>query len=597
MKRYDLYAHRKYPIIIIIIICIFLIIVKLFIIQIIDKSYKLSAENNTIRKIIQYPERGWIYDRNNTLLVSNQRGHDIMISPYQVESQIDTSFFCEIFQISKSDFLRRIKQAKQYSYYKPSIFIKNIEKNKFADIQEYLYRFKGFFSQPRYIREYNTNSGGNIFGYTSLISYEELLNNKAYDRNDMIGVTGIEKVFETKLKGEKGVQRKIVDVFGKYQGDFQNGKYDTLPKKGQDIKITIDIILQEYAEKLMSNKRGSIVAIEPESGEILCLLSSPSYSPKMFIGKNRSKNFRDLFIHPGKPLYDRSTSALYPPGSIFKLLNALIGLQEKKINPEQLIKCNLGWNYKSRLNIGCHEHKSPLNLNQAIAQSCNAYFCETFIKIIQDSPSKNLDKWKNYIESFGLNQTFQNDLYNEKKGFIPNAKYYDNLYGKKRWGAPTCVSLAIGQDAILMTPIQMANLTATIANKGFYRIPHIVKQDSLVEKMKCLIDSNYFEPVIYGMVNAIEDQYGTAKLGVINDLEIGGKTGTAQNPHGSDHSVFIAFAPISKPKIAIAVFVENGGWGSEMAVPIGSLCIEKYLLKNIQRKKLEDRMIKTKINY
>jgi len=575
-----------------------LIIIKLFLIQIIDKSYKLSAENNTIRKITQYPERGWIYDRDNNLLVSNQRGHDIMITPYQVDHPIDTSFFCEIFQIPKTDFIKKIKQAKKYSHYKSSIFIKNIPKGRFADIQEYLHLFKGFYAQPRYMREYNTNSGGNIFGYTSIISKQELKKNSSYNKHDIIGVTGIEKVYEKQLKGEKGVLRKIVDVYGKYQGSFEDGKYDTLPKKGKDVTLTIDIKLQEYAENLMRNKRGSIVAIEPETGEILCLLSSPSYSPKMFIGKDRSKNFRDLFINPGKPLYDRSTSALYPPGSIFKLVNALIGLQEKKISPATQFHCNKGWDYRSVLHIGCHKHKSPLNLRQAISQSCNAYFCETFMKLIQhNSPHHNLNNWKNYIESFGLNQVFKNDLYNEKAGFIPDSKYYDRLYGKNRWGAPTCISLGIGQDAILMTPIQMANLATIIANKGYYRTPHIVKVDSIAEIKRCLIDSQYFESVIYGMQTAIEGEYGTAKLGKIDRLTMCGKTGTAQNPHGKDHSIFIAFAPKKNPKIAIAVYVENGGWGSEIAVPIGSLCIETYLMNDVERKKLENRIINTEIIY
>jgi len=606
MKRHDFYEYRKYPILIIICGAFLLIIIKLFFIQIIDKSYKLSAENNIIRKIVKYPERGWIYDRNQKLLVSNQRAHDIMVVPYQLTSSIDTLFLCKILGISKSDFIQKMKNAKRNSNYKPSVFLKNMSKDKFADIQEYLHLFKGFYAQTRYVRAYNTASGGNIFGYTSQISIQQLKKNPSYNKNDVIGATGIEKVYETILKGEKGVERKVVDVFGKYQGVFENGKYDTLPKKGKDITLTIDINLQEYAEVLMKNKKGSVVAIEPKTGEILCLLSSPSYDPVMFIGEERSKNFRSLFLDPSKPLYNRSTSALYPPGSIFKIINALIGLQERVINPGTLIKCKTGWNYKSILNIGCHEHPSPLNLRQAIAQSCNAYFCELFTKTINiyKDPSISLNHWQKHVESFGLNQVFQNDLYNEKKGCIPDGKHYDNLYGKKRWGASTCISLGIGQDALLMTPIQMANLAAIIANRGYYKTPHLIKSENknfinydLESHQYCSIDSIYFNYIVYGMQTAIEGQYGTAQSAKLNEITICGKTGTAQNPHGKDHSIFIAFAPKKNPQIALVVYVENGGWGSELAAPLGSLCIEKYLFGKTNRSTLEEKIINTHIKY
>ncbi|MBL31790.1 MAG: penicillin-binding protein 2 [Flavobacteriales bacterium] len=608
MRKYDFYTHRKYSVIILVCVAFLFIIIKLFSIQILNQSYKLSAQNNVIRKIIKYPERGWIYDRNNELLVSNQIAHDIMIVPYQVSSQIDTLLFCDIFKISIEDFEKKIKSAKKYSYYKPSIFLKGIDKQQFADIQENLHFFKGFYPQPKYIREYTTRFGGNIFGYISQITPKLLKENGEYNREDLIGVTGVEKIYEKILKGEKGVERRIVDVFGKQQGAFEDGSYDTLSKPGGDITLTIDMELQKYAEKIMQEKRGSIVAIEPNSGEILCLVSSPSYDPKMFIGNNRGSNFRKLYLDPGKPLYDRSITASYPPGSIFKLINALIGLQEKTLTAGTLFQCNDGWDYKSILHIGCHKHKSPLNLRQAIAQSCNAYFCSTFDDIISKykSSSDGLENWHQHVESFGLNNSFDNNFYIKKSGFIPNAKYYDDIYGKKRWGASTCISLGIGQDALLMTPLQMANIASIIANRGYYKTPHIIKlinhsTDSVdirfSKKIYCSIDSIYFSPVIYGMQTAVDGKYGTAKSGELSNVTICGKTGTAQNPHGEDHSIFIAFAPKINPVIAIAVYVENGGWGSETATPIGSLCIEKYINNEVERKELENKIKNKNVNY
>ncbi|MAQ47501.1 MAG: penicillin-binding protein 2 [Flavobacteriales bacterium] len=604
-RKYDFYVGRKHAILISFCIIFLLIISKLFSIQILNKEYKLSAENNVIRKIIQYPERGWIYDRNQNLLVSNQRAHDIMIVPYQLNPKLDTVLFCNIFDITKEQFVQKLKKVKKYSHYKPSIFLKDISKKKFADIQEKLHLFQGFYAQPKYIRYYHTESGGNIFGYISQVSNEQIKQDRYYISGDLIGVTGLEKSYEKILRGTKGVERKVVDVYGKYQGPFNERNNDTLPIKGKDIVLGLDIQLQEYAELLMKNKRGSVVAIEPNTGEVLCMVSSPSYNPSLFVGEQRNKNYRDLFLDPNKPLYDRSTSALYPPGSIFKLINALIGLQEKNITSGTLFKCNKGWNFKSILHIGCHPHKSPLNLRQSIAQSCNAYFCSTFQKIISSKKNAALgiDNWAKYTKSFGLGQTFDSDLANNKKGLIPNSDYYNKIYGKKRWGASTCISLGIGQDALLMTPVQMANVAVIMANYGYYKTPHLIKnieeglQPILFEKNYCKIESKHFKPVVYGMETAIEGAHGTAKIAKLNNLKICGKTGTAENPHGDDHSIFIAFAPKKNPQIAIAVYVENGGWGSDVAVPIGSLCIEKYINDTISNISLEKKMINLKIKY
>ena len=609
MKNYDFYQNRKHAVIALVFIFFICILIKLFFVQIINSSYKISAENNVIRKIIQYPERGWIYDRNNHLLVSNQRAQDIMIVPYQMEKDLDISLICKTFNISISDFKKRLQAAKKYSNYRPSVFMKGVTKEDFVTIHENLHLFKGFYAQPKYVREYATNSSGNIFGYISQITNSLIKKNPTYTKHDLIGVSGIEKMYEEFLKGEKGVERKVVDVFGKYQGSFQEGRYDTLAKSGKDIQLTIDFELQRYAEKLMSKKRGSVVAIEPSSGEILTLVSSPTFDSSLFLGEKRGENFRKLYLDPGKPLYNRAISAAYPPGSIFKLINALIALQENQITPGTLFKCNQGWNYKSSLHVGCHKHKSPLNLRQAIAQSCNAYFCSTFQRIInkKKTSSEGLNNWHNHAASFGLNTIFNNDFYNNKHGFLPTSQYYDKMYGTNRWRSSTCISLGIGQDAILMTPIQMANIAAIIANRGYYKLPHIIKKINNIPaieinkdfntKKYCSIEPQYFKAVIYGMQTAVEGKYGTAPKAKISDITICGKTGTAQNPHGDDHSIFIAFAPKNNPQIAIAVYVENGGWGSDIAAPIASLCIEKYINKKISREILENTIISKNINY
>jgi len=607
MGKYDLHTNRKYTIIVFMVICFILITGKLFYIQIIDESYKLSAENNTLRKKINYPERGLIYDRNNHLLVSNIKTYDIMIIPKQVAKDIDTIAFCNNFNLSQTDFRNKLKNAKKKSTYKPVIFIKGLTEEEYAPIYIHLHKYKGFFAQPRYIRDYSTQNGGNIFGYISKISSHQLNQNTEYDRNDFVGITGIEKKYETVLKGEKGSEWTKVNVRGEETGNYQEGIYDILAKSGTDIHISIDIALQEYAEKLMSKKRGSIVAIEPNSGEILCLVSSPSYDPALLIPNNqRTENYTNLDSDPAKPLYNRATHANYPPGSIFKLINALIGLHEREIDRITAFECKEGWRF-NQLKIGCHEHRSPLKLNDAIAQSCNAYFCSTFQKMISNKNNSyhKLNNWNKHVTSFGLNKHFETDL-NNKKGFIPDGNFYNNIYGPKRWGASTCISLSIGQGEIVMTPLQMANLAAIIANRGYYTTPHIIKkinnstQDinlSFFEKKYCTIDSNYFNTIITGMKNAVEGKNGTATIAKINDITICGKTGTAENSGTEDHSIFIAFAPLKNPKIAICVYVENGGWGSDVAAPIASLCIEKYINKNIKRKWLEEKMIIKNIIY
>lgn len=608
MVKYDLYTNRKYTITIFIVILFVLIIAKLFYIQIIDESYKMSAENNTLRQKVNYPERGLIYDRNNNLLVANIKAYDIMIIPKQVDKNIDTIAFCKDFNLSQNKFKEKLINAKKNSNYKPFIFIKGLTEEEFAPIYVHLHKYKGFFAQPRYIREYHTKHGGNIFGFISKISSEKLKKNTNYHKEDFIGTDGLEKQYENILKGEKGEKWYEVNVYGQETGSYQERKYDLPAQPGSNIQISIDINLQEYAEKIMSGKRGSIVAIEPNSGEILCLASSPSYDPYLLIpNKKRSENYKILKNNPGLPLWNRSTYAPYPPGSIFKLINALIGLQENEINPNTVFKCEDGWNFKKRLNIGCHEHDSPLNLNQAIAQSCNAYFCSTFQRIMshKSTPASSLDNWNKHVNSFGLNENFKNDVSNKARA-IPNSNYYNKKYGKNKWSSSYIISLGIGQGELIMNPLQMANLAAIIANQGYYKTPHIIKEINgstkninplFYEKKYCTIDSIYFKPIIEGMQTVVEGKHGTAKIAKINNITICGKTGTAENSSGKDHSIFIAFAPKKNPKIAICVYVENGGWGSDLAAPIASLCIEKYINKEIVREQLEKKMIYKNIKY
>ncbi len=568
-----------------------ILIISLIKIQLLDDSYKMSAENNFIKAVNIYPERGYIYDRNGILLVSNQRAYDLMVIPRQVK-KLDTLNFCQIVGIEKQVFEKKISKAVKYSKHRPSILIKEVSKKTAAQLQEKLYEFPGFYLQERTMRDYPEHSGGNILGYVSQVPDYILKKNKYYQKNDNYGMKGVENSYEEELRGSRGIKYLIRDVWNQTKGSFENGKYDSLAISGKDLELSIDIQLQKYAEKLMENKKGSIVAIEPSSGEILTLVSSPSYDPNLLVGRSRSKNYNRMYKNKDKPLFDRSISGLYPPGSTFKLLNALIGLQEKVIYPGSSFSCDEGWRFSEKLKIGCHEHSSPLNLAESIAQSCNAYYCKTFKKIIEKYPTaeEGYNNWRNHILSFGLGNFLNNDLYTGRKGRVPSVDFYNRQYGKKRWKAPTVISLSIGQDALVASPIQMANMCAAIANRGYYYTPHIVRKinhvsitDSTYTTPKYTsIDEKYFNPIIKGMERVYTSKYGTAKSARIKNISLCGKTGTAENPHGDDHSIFIAFAPINEPKIALAVYVENGGWGSTWAAPIASLIIAKYLTGEVQ---------------
>ena len=569
---------------------------RLINIQIIDSSYKLSANNNVIKAVKLYPERGYIYDRNGTLLVSNQRAFDLMVIPRQVK-KMDTLTFCRIIDIEKDYFDNQLKKAIRYSRNRSSIFIKEVSKQTASKIQEQLYQFSGFYLQERTMREYPEKSAAHLLGYVSQVPDYILKKNDYYKKNDNYGMTGVENSYEKELRGTQGVKYVIRDVWNAPKGSFQNGKYDSIAVNGKDLELTIDNELQKYAEQLMQNKKGSIVAIEPGTGEILALVSSPYYDPNLLIGRSRSPNFNRMYKDANKPLFDRSLLAEYPPGSTFKLLNALIGLQEDVIYSGTRFSCDMGWRFSPKLKIGCHAHDSPLNLTESIAQSCNAYYCNTFRRIIEkyNNAEKGYDNWRNHILSFGLGNFLNNDLYTGRKGRVPSVDFYNRQYGKKRWKAPTVISLAIGQDALVVSPIQMANMCAAIANRGYYFTPHVVRKiggkaltDSTYTVAKqTSIDEKHFKTIIHGMEKVYTGKYGTAKTAQVKNIEICGKTGTAENPHGEDHSIFIAFAPKDKPQIAIAVYIENGGWGSTWAAPIASLIIEKYLTGQVNNTERE----------
>ena len=573
-----------------------LLLISLFRIQVVDDSYKLSADNNVIKAVTIYPERGYIYDRNGELLVTNQRAYDLMVTPRQVK-EMDTLNFCRIIDIKKEYFDRQFAKALRYSSYRASIFIKEISKQTAAQLQERLYEFPGFYLQERTMREYPQQSAAHVLGYVSQVPDYILKKNDHYKKNDNFGMTGVENSYEKELRGTQGIQYLIRDVWNRSKGNFQDGKYDSLAVNGKDLELSIDIKLQKYAEQLIQNKKGSIVAIEPSTGEILSLVSSPYYDPNLLIGRSRSPNFNRMYKDENKPLFDRSLLAEYPPGSTFKLLNALIGLQEDVIYAGTRFSCDQGWRFSPKLKIGCHAHNSPLNLTESIAQSCNAYYCYTFRRIIEKYPTaeEGYNNWRNHILSFGLGDFLNNDLYTGRKGRVPSVEFYNHQYGKKRWKAPTVISLSIGQDALVVSPIQMANMSAAIANRGHYYTPHIVRKingEPLADSTYTIpkhtsIDKKHFKTIVNGMEKTFTSKRGTAKTARVKNIEICGKTGTAENPHGEDHSIFIAFAPKDNPQIAIAVYVENAGWGSTWAAPIASLMIEKYLTDQVSNTNLE----------
>lgn len=605
MKKYE---NRTYIIGGFFGLVILIFIIRLFSIQVIDDSFKTSSENNVIRKQTDYPRRGLIYDRNKELIVYNEAAYDLMITPKQA-TFLDTALICSLLEIDSLNLIKRIEKARNYSMYKASVLMKQISVETYTKLQENMFLMPGFFVQTRTLRKYPYSTASHLLGYVGEVNQRIVKSNPYYKEGDYIGVSGIEKAYEDKLRGQKGVKLLLKDVHNNIKGSFNDGKFDIKSKPGKDLQSSIDIFLQNYGESLMKNKRGSIVALEPSTGEILCLVSSPNYDPNILVGRKRSENYLILNEDTiNKPLFNRASLAQYPPGSTFKLINALIGLQEKVIYSGSKFNCDEGYVYgEEKRKMKCHPHRSPLNLIESISNSCNAYFCNVYRAIIEKYPNtyEGYDVWRNYVTSFGLGNWLNNDLPTGQKGFVPTPNFYDRIYGKNRWKSLTNLSLSIGQDALLTTPIQMANMTAAIANRGYYYTPHIVKSienDSIDDRfrkpIRTIVDSSLFEIVIKGMQEVVEDEeLGTSNIAKMENFTVCGKTGTAQNPHGEDHSIFIGFAPKDNPKIALAVYVENGGWGSTWAVPIASLMIEKYLNDTIERDWLEKKIVEGVIEY
>lgn len=589
----------------IIFIVAILLVIRLFYLQVIDDTLKLKSDNNAIKKLYEYPERGYIYDRNNKLLVANQPSYDIMVIPKDVKD-LDTTEFCSLLNITKEDFIKKIEKAKVYSPRLPSVFLAQLNKKEYAAFQEMQRKFNGFYIQKRSLRDYQVAFGANVFGFITQVNEGIIAKNKYYNSGDLIGRQGVEESYEDILRGIKGIKYIQKDKYNRDIGSYKEGRFDTIAVQGKDITLTLDAELQKYGEELMINKRGGIVAIEPSTGEILALVTAPSYDPAILVGRQRSKNYTMLYHDSiAKPLYDRGLLAEYTPGSPFKILTGLVALQEEVIDENTSFVCHHGFSYAPGRFMRCHDSGVSV-LHNGIYNSCNTYFASIYMKTInkfQSAPA-GVDAWSKHLKSFGLGQFMGYDLPTGKKGSLPTSKTYKKMYPGWGWSSKTIVSNAIGQGEVLMTPIQLANMIATVANRGFYYTPHIIKKikggqidKKFTTKHMTTIDRKHFEPMISGLFDVYN--LGTAHGLNVEGIDICGKTGTAENYtkiNGKrvklqDHSIFVAFAPKDNPKIAIAVFVENGYWGSRWAGPITSLMIEKYIKRKITRKDLEKRML------
>tara|TARA_R110002111_G_scaffold165572_1_gene231466 strand:+ start:4095 stop:6035 length:1941 start_codon:yes stop_codon:yes gene_type:complete len=584
-----------------------LFISRLFYLQVYSSNEHSLLDDNAIRKVYDYPKRGFVYDRNGKLLVANQPSYDVMVIPREVE-EFNIQEFCNLLKIDREDYDKKLRRAKNYSTRLPSVFISHLSKGDYAVLQEKMRKFGGFYIQKRSLRHYETTIGANVLGDIGEVNNKDLIKDQYYESGDLKGKQGIEASYEETLRGIKGIKHILRDRFNKNIGPFKEGKYDTLPQQGKDITITIDAELQAYGELLMKNKRGGVIAIEPATGEILAMVTAPSYNPNLLVGRDRSKNFTKLYYDTiAKPLFDRGLKAQYPPGSPFKVMNALVGLQEGVVTIEDRFACRMGYYLGSKKLTGCHYHKSPLDMNGGIAQSCNAYFANVYRRIIDKykDPAEGMNVWSNHIKSFGLGDYLGYDLKIGNKGRIPDGDFYDRWYGKNRWVSTYNISNAIGQGEVEATPIQLANMVAAIGNRGYFYTPHIIKNiegDTIPSQYTTAkyttIDKQNFEPVVQGMFDVYNK--GTAASLQVKGIEICGKTGTAENfmkidsvkTQLTDHSIFVAFAPKDNPKIAIAVFVENGYWGSRFAGRIASLMIEKYIKGHITRTDLEEWLLK-----
>ena len=599
------YSQRKYVIGSIFILVAFILLTKLFIIQIVDDSYKQSSDQNTLRYITQYPSRGKIYDRNGKLLVYNDAVYDLMIVPSQVKN-IDTATFCKLLNINDEIYNNNLKKAIKYSRITPSIFISQITKEEYGRIAEALYHYPGFYFQTRSIRQYPSPIAAHTLGSIGEVTKPEMERDSYYKLGDYIGKSGIEKYYEQELRGTKGIKITVVDVHNREKESYMNGAYDTLPVSGKDIILGIDAELQTYGEYLMAGKTGSIVAIEPATGQILAMVSSPTYDPNELVGRKRGMRYSELLSDPDKPLINRAISGTYPPGSTFKMINGLVSLQSGVITTNTAYPCS----GPNSIPIKCtHHHSSPVRLHDAIENSCNPYFWQAFQDMMNSRRFGNVKEafkfWYDNVTSFGLGRAFNSDIPFTVSGNIPKMEYYDKVY-RGVWNAMTIRSLSIGQGEILVTPLQLANVAAAIGNEGYFYEPHYIRSfgnpnDSLsqkesidstfLQKHTINIKQQHFKDVKKGMQSVFEGEHGTARMSYIPGITVGGKTGTAENPHGLDHSIFMAFAPVENPQIAIAVVVENAGFGSTWAAPIASLMIEKYIKGVVTRPHLEKRVL------
>ena len=590
-----MYNSRKYVFQALIIVIGFVFLSKLFAIQVVSSEYRDAATSNIVMEVIEYPYRGLIYDRHGKQIVVNDPEFDLLVIPKNVKMK-DTLQFCRLFDITVDEYVEKIGSAKKYSYVKPSIFIKQIPLEEYGRIQDYLVDYPGFEIRARTIRDYPHGIMANALGYIAEINKDELEQDieDYYNQGDYIGKSGIEQSYENYLRGKRGKKYKLKNVSGVEKGDFEDGKFNTLATPGLHLNSTIDLELQKYAEELMKGKVGSVVAIEPATGEILTILSSPFYNPNLLSGREFSNNFATLQSDTLVPLFNRPIMAMYPPGSIFKIVQGLIGLEQGVIDPEELI-------YIDGTLIGDHAPPGLYDLHEAIKYSSNNYFFKAFRSIINHNLDPNtyidsrlgLERWQEMVMDFGLGAPLGIDIPNEKGGQIPGSDYYNRMYGENRWKFSTIASLSIGQGEMLLSPLQMANIAAIMANKGFYYKPHVIKGiggenqplEIYTQKQEAGISPEHFDIVINAMEDALK---GTAWRAVIPDITTCGKTGTAENPHGEDHSVFMAFAPKDDPKIAISVYVENSGWGGRAAASTASLLIERYLKGEVSRTWLEE---------
>jgi penicillin-binding protein 2 len=572
---------------------------RLFYIQVLDKNYKQFANDNSLRKETIYPARGLIYDRKGNILVRNVTIYDVMCIPANVK-ELDTNALCKLLEVDKAEFEENFDKAKFYSRYKPSPIVRQITPEQYGRFQERLFEFRGFYVEAKTMRAYPLHVAAHAIGYLGEANDEDIAAGEYYKMGDYIGMSGLEKSYEPRLRGQKGIRMVMVDVLNREQGRYMDGKEDIPAIPGEDLNTGLDLKLQQYAEKLLKGKKGAIVALDPNSGEILAMASMPDYDPNLLLGRERAHNYGKMVLDPEKPLFNRAISARYPPGSTIKTVEALIAMQENVINKSTTYSCSGGYHLSAAHTIHCHA-SGTFDMAAAIKMSCNTYYCNVFRMMVDqrkyDNPAEGLDDWAAGLNSFGLGTKLGIDIPNENKGLVPNAKYYDRHYGEGAWKSSNIISLGIGQAEISLTPIQLANQVAVIANRGFYITPHFVRSVSSKEKTEALkwpkkyvkIDSVYFRYVVDAMEEVV--LHGTAYFLKNPKMSVCGKTGTAENPHGKDHAIFIGFAPKDNPKICVAVVIENAGFGATWAAPIATLMMQQYINDSITTPYWEKRIL------